>query len=210
MHLCWIIVGGALPMFMLIYALCYLPGHIVPELLFRCVTLAARNRNFGFRSRAGKFSTNAMVHLAVRSDRANTKQRFHRCARRVPSLFPSFVSKNRCHARNVQQDEACKIACIIITRVHNWVARKWIGMKQCHTAYWSFTKFVFAGKILWFLYKVVIKRICTSSDTEIVLSCTKVQYYKNKRTLRWERCAQILFGASCTFSVIVVLPRYNA
>lgn len=48
-------------MFMLIYALCYLPGHIVPELLFRCVTLAARNRNFGFRSRAGKFSTNAMV-----------------------------------------------------------------------------------------------------------------------------------------------------
>lgn len=44
-------------MFMLIYALCYLPGHIVPELLFRCVTLAASNRNFGFRSsRAGKFS----------------------------------------------------------------------------------------------------------------------------------------------------------
>lgn len=64
MHLCWIIVGGALPMFMLIYALCYLPGHIVPELLFRCVTLAARNRNFGFRSRVGKFST--VIHLVAR------------------------------------------------------------------------------------------------------------------------------------------------
>lgn len=39
-------------------------------------------------------------------------KRFHRCPRRVPSLFPSFVSKNRCHARNAQQDESCKIACI--------------------------------------------------------------------------------------------------
>lgn len=47
-------------------------------------------------------------------------KRFHRCARRVPSLFPSFVSKNQCHARNVQQDESCKIACIIITRARNY------------------------------------------------------------------------------------------
>ena len=43
-------------MFMLIYALCYLPGHIVPELLFRCVTLLPRATEILDFVRAGKFS----------------------------------------------------------------------------------------------------------------------------------------------------------
>lgn len=100
-------------MFMLIYALCYLPGHIVPELLFRCVTLAASNRNFGFRSsRAGKFSLFPPPFAQFRIDdflraRAVTRQIFTRRSfhsriqnyleRRNEMMISFFLSLLRCN-----------------------------------------------------------------------------------------------------------------
>lgn len=110
-------------MFMLIYALCYLPGHIVPELLFRCVTLAARNRNFGFRSRAGKFSTNAMVHLAVRFDRAKYQTNdftdvhaefprySHRSFRRIDATLETYNKTRRAQNHVYYNNASSQLSC---------------------------------------------------------------------------------------------------